>query len=97
MQIFFIVVSIIVTHFITNKRKPVNRKLCLNIQINYCYNTRRSREVKDEKNIKYFFNDHFLSGFFRRCFGRRKDCAINRAWLFRLKLQGQDRFYPEKD
>jgi hypothetical protein len=95
MQIFFIAVS--VTPFITNKRKHVNCKLYLNISMNYCYNIRRSREVKDEKNIKCFFNAHFISGFWGRRFGWGKYCGINRARLFRLKLQGQDKFYPEKN
>jgi hypothetical protein len=54
-------------------------------------------EVEDEKNIECIFNSHFVSGFLRRRSGRGKNCAINRAWLFRLRLQGQDRFYPEKN
>jgi hypothetical protein len=54
-------------------------------------------EVEDEKNIEIFFNSPFVSGFFGRRFSRRKDCAIKRARLFRLRLQGQDKFYPEKN
>jgi hypothetical protein len=53
--------------------------------------------VEDEKNTEIFFNSPFVSGFFGRRFSRRKDCAIKRARLFRLRLQGQDKFYPEKN
>jgi hypothetical protein len=53
--------------------------------------------VTDEKNIKRFFNYHFVSGFWGRRFCGGKNCAINRTRLFRLKLQVQDRFYPEKN
>jgi hypothetical protein len=54
-------------------------------------------EVEDEKNSECIFNSPFVSGFLRRRFSRRKDCAIKRSWLFRLRLQGQDKFYPEKN
>jgi hypothetical protein len=53
--------------------------------------------VNNEKNIKRFFNYHFVSGFWGRRFGRGKDCAVDRARLFRLRPQGQDKFYPEKN
>jgi hypothetical protein len=53
--------------------------------------------VKDEKNIESVFNYHFVSGFWGRRFGWGKDCAVDRARLCRLKLQGQDKFYPDKN
>jgi hypothetical protein len=66
------------------------------IKIGVIVRVENKYEVEDEKNIECIFNSHFVSGFLRRRSGRGKNCAINRARLFRLKLQCQDRFYPEK-
>jgi hypothetical protein len=53
--------------------------------------------VKDENNIKSFCNYLIFSNFWGRRFGRGKDCAVDRARLFRVRPQGQDKFYPEKN
>jgi hypothetical protein len=52
--------------------------------------------VKDEQHIKIFFNYLFFNIFLERRFGRGKDCSVDRARLFRVRAQGQDKFYPEK-
>jgi hypothetical protein len=49
--------------------------------------------VKDEKNIKCILSYPFINGVGYRL-GQGKDCAVKRARLFRLRLQGQDKFYP---
>jgi hypothetical protein len=53
--------------------------------------------VKDEKHIKSFFNYLFFNVLWGRRFSSGKDCAVDGTRLFRVRPQGQDKFYPKKN
>jgi hypothetical protein len=70
--------------------------VCILAELRVIMAPQNKSEVNDEKSITNIFSCPFPGFFFGAGLCCRKNCPVEHTRLFRLKLQQQDRCYPEE-